>query len=526
MVLAMIQSSDPLPSLEPYIGRPAKRPWPIKWALLGTIVSAGVCLTGLYFGARAWLGNPKVASEKTLSTTDLFNLLKLIFAVIAGLGGIVALVVAYRRQKVLEEQIRLSVRTQVHAEQVAKVSAYDATERRVTDLYGQSVEQLGNARAAVRLGGLYSLERLAQDYEQHRQAVVDVVCAYLRMPFQMPEADSTSASSNTVDARNGSGEGPEQELQVRLAGQRLLSRHLRVPVRERPDSPVASSTYWTNIRVDLTGSYLIDLDFSNCSFLSADFSGARFSKGRVRFTNSQFTEDALFSDGTFEVGADFGEANFGGGASFTGSTFVGQANYSKARFENNLGFNRASFKHDAFFEDATFNGTAWFRRVRFEGDAQFRRATFGQHTVFDHAQFNGDANFARSRFQGTAQFRNVNFGHRTQFIESEFDGEATFKGAYFKLSPRFTRVKFGSAAIFASAHFDKGPDLSGAIAMAPNSMHRWPSNWKIDENTPDGETGILVQTYLPMSSRSGAAHHERPAAEYVGAANQESEVRH
>lgn len=45
----------------------------------------------------------------------------------------------------------------------------------------------------------------------------------------------------------------------------------------------ASSSHWVNIRIDLTGAHLIDLDFSDCSFLSADFSGAWFSKGRVRF---------------------------------------------------------------------------------------------------------------------------------------------------------------------------------------------------------------------------------------------------
>jgi len=59
----------------------------------------------------------------------------------------------------------------------------DAIEWRITDLYGKAVDQLGSDKAPVQLGGLYALERLAQDNPSHRKTVVDVICAYLRMPY-------------------------------------------------------------------------------------------------------------------------------------------------------------------------------------------------------------------------------------------------------------------------------------------------------------------------------------------------------
>jgi hypothetical protein len=71
---------------------------------------------------------------------------------------------------------------QRHQERLASVDEHDATERRVTELYTKAVDQVGSERAAVRLGGLYALERLAQDDDRHRQTIMDVVCAYLRMP--------------------------------------------------------------------------------------------------------------------------------------------------------------------------------------------------------------------------------------------------------------------------------------------------------------------------------------------------------
>ena len=51
----------------------------------------------------------------------------------------------------------------------------------------QAADQLGSDQAPVRLAGLYALERLAHSTVEHRQTMVDVICAYLRMPYTPPE---------------------------------------------------------------------------------------------------------------------------------------------------------------------------------------------------------------------------------------------------------------------------------------------------------------------------------------------------
>src|SRR4029450_9487158 len=63
------------------------------------------------------------------------------------------------------------------------------------------VEQLGHEKAPVRLGALYSLDHLAQDNPQYRQTVVDVFCAYMRMP-------STAPGSSLAAKRPRSGSAP------------------------------------------------------------------------------------------------------------------------------------------------------------------------------------------------------------------------------------------------------------------------------------------------------------------------------
>src|SRR5215472_9804159 len=71
-------------------------------------------------------------------------------------------------------------------------------------LYTKALEQLGSDQAPVRFSGLHALERLAQDNPAHRQAVVNVICAYLRMPFS-PTAPAHKREPTTAQGQEGPG---------------------------------------------------------------------------------------------------------------------------------------------------------------------------------------------------------------------------------------------------------------------------------------------------------------------------------
>ena len=72
------------------------------------------------------------------------------------------------------------------------------------ELYTKAVEQLGSDQAPVRFSGLYALERLAQDNPAHRQAIVNVICAYLRMPFS-PTAPASKREPVAAEGRKEPG---------------------------------------------------------------------------------------------------------------------------------------------------------------------------------------------------------------------------------------------------------------------------------------------------------------------------------
>ena len=100
-------------------------------------------------------------------------------ALMAGAGGAIALLLAARRQRSTELTLE-------HQREVAAATERDAAEQRITELYTRAVDQLVNEKAPVRLGSLHALERLAQDNPAQRQTIVDVLCAYLRMPYTPP----------------------------------------------------------------------------------------------------------------------------------------------------------------------------------------------------------------------------------------------------------------------------------------------------------------------------------------------------
>ncbi|MEU8117618.1 pentapeptide repeat-containing protein [Spirillospora sp. NPDC049024] len=424
--------------------------WSMRQALTVAFSGASVMLVAAWFFVTWLLGSPPPAQPKPLDTAAQLDLLKLVFALVAGAGALVALVTAYRRQRVDEVAAERAERAQEHAERVAREAAYDATERRVTELYGQAVEQLGHDKAAVRLGGLYSLERLAQDHAQHRQTVVDVVCAYLRMPFQPSPPDQGTEAT----APDPAGDAARQELQVRLAAQRLLHRHLTVvPGTEFP------GTYWDDMVIDLTEAHLIDFEFSRCRPGQATFARARFS-GDAWFKETHFTRDASFNEAQFTSNCWFSEAQFSahtwfqaaqfaddtyfdrvqfnGATFFDDAQFYGVTMFGETRFGGDVRFTDAQFSAIAFFEKVQFSGSAWFTRVQFSRGASFDEVQSSRRAWFTKVQFSGRASFDGARFSGDTTFDDAQFSDEARFDRAQFSGDASFNKARFRLSfPRF-----------------------------------------------------------------------------------------
>ncbi|MFC7707944.1 pentapeptide repeat-containing protein [Micromonospora lupini] len=397
----------------------------------------------------------------------------------------------------------LAVRRQRHAEQVHEHTVDDAAERRVTDLYTKAAEQLGHADAAVRLAGLYAFERVAQNSPKQRQTIVNVLCAYLRMPYAPPAdpkaAASASAPVNALPLAVGQSlsaddRNPHQELQVRLTAQRILSSHLSLPdnvdsLQAASISPDPHERYWPDIDLDLTGATLVNWTLRRGQVRNASFVAVAFN-GVTWFSEATFTGDTRFHEATFNGDAWFSEATFNGDPWFHKVTFRGDAGFNNATFNGSPSFGKATFNGEAMFNEATFTGTAWFSEATFNGDAGFHDARFKGSARFHEVATNGDVWFRGAAFSGTAGFAEATFNGQAGFSEATFNDVAWFREVTFNDVAWFREVTFNGRAGFneatfrGDARFDEAtfvlpPVLEHAfVTLRDDREDTWPPGWR------------------------------------------------
>jgi hypothetical protein len=321
---------------------PASRrfPWSLGgWTAGVLILMAGALLLG---GALAqWLMHRGDFFRWPSGTDEVWAVAKLDFGLLGAAIAGVAIVVAFRRQA---ERERASRRADAAARRAESAEARDET-RAYIDRYGAAAGQLGDSKATVRLAGVYALASVADTWADQRQQSVDLLCAYLRMPYAGPsgiaapdsteitQSDSESRTTTVIRARHG-------EEQVRGTIVRVIADHL----------------------TGRTGTSWSDRDF--------DLSGSRLE------------------------GVDFTGAVFGGWVSFARARFVGEARFDGANFARAVSFRDASFGDSALskppFADAS-PADASFLRTHFSDGASFDRVTLEPSTGFsfdpDHASY-------------------------------------------------------------------------------------------------------------------------------------------
>jgi uncharacterized protein YjbI with pentapeptide repeats len=363
--------------------------------------------------------------------------------IVVGTGGAAALWLTARRQQATEIALNQAKDSHALQEQVADAAKADAEARRVTDLYTKAADQIGSDKAPVRLAGLYAFERVAQENPEQRQTIVNVISAYLRMPYTLPPAQPPT--EDAPEAEHARFEARTQEREVRLTAQRILAAHLKPG--DDPDHP--ADTFWPDIDLDLTGATLLDFHFSGCCLNQARFDGATFTGhawfssgriGNVWFDGAAFHGDAWFSDAQLGY-AGFNLAQFDDQANFDRAFFLGAA-FDEAQFNGTAKFTKAEF-HDALFRGTRFTDTASFSEAQFANYAVFTGARLGADASFDQAYFACEAEFGQVRFDGAAAFTAARFDAGADFTKARVARDVTFNGAWAKLDRDYQGLPSG-----------------------------------------------------------------------------------
>jgi uncharacterized protein YjbI with pentapeptide repeats len=465
--------------------------------VVATVVLLLTC--GATAGLLWWVNTSDLTGTEL--TTARLDAIRMGLSIAVGGGGVFALYLAWRRQRSNEADHQQRERTLEHHRRVADATDHDALERRITELYTKAADQLGSDKAPVRLAGIYALERLAQNNPDQRQTVVNVLCSYLRMPYTVidrherieGEPDGAEAEIGDVDATATRKLEREQEMQVRLAAQRILAKHLR------PLPSWVVETFWAGIEIDLTGATLLNFDFSYCTTREAAFDDARFygttSFARANlgqkasFTRAWFGEDARFVGVHVDGMALFAEARFEKDAVFDVAEFEGYTEFGRAQFVGSCKLDGAKFGRVDFML-VKFDRSCYFRAVAFSHLASFDDTQFADAAVFDDAKFNSGVGFDKAVFGGSAVFSETEFANEASFNCTNFNERALFGGSMFRGAADFSGALFSKAVNFRDVQFAGEVSVYGARARADvpeeDAARFWPEGWTVLEpETPE-----------------------------------------
>lgn len=348
--------------------------------------------------------------------------------------------------------------------------------------YTHALEQFLDGQPAVRLGGVYTLANLADEWltdaslpEQVRreeaQTIIDALTKCIRTPYPLAQKRQVLEADEAPERYEGDFERDQEALREEQLVRRTVfmefSRRLAAITENNKTGDRGSkhavpsvSPMWADLRFDFGGAPIFyplrQLHFQNADFASAtfygpaDFFGATF-HGDTSFSAAQFTADASFHGANFNDWVGFSAAHFAGAATFSGAHFADVASFATVTFTGETDFSDAVFSAVADFAVASFESDANFSRLNTAGIASFAAVTFEGKAVFTASTFRDEAHFAASVFNRPAVFS-----------KSLFGGAARFAGIATKQSAMFSNVRFASAADFSGASFTQYEDFGGA----------------------------------------------------------------
>ena len=383
---------------------------------------------------------------------------QLILYTTGGVLGVITLGESHRKNNQEKEKNENDHTRQVYAERRSR--------------YTKAIEQLADEKAAVRLGGIYTLVGLVDEWladdtlnpkerQKEGQVIVNNLCSYIRSPFPL----ALKAEMFEGDSEPDNYEGDFSKDQAAFHEEQDVRHTIFVEMSKRSSDVILDDDgklieiipgTWSDFDVDFSRAPIFyplkNLTIEQGNFAStrfygkADFWGAKFIRN-ADFRNAKFTRDADFWSAEFAGNADFGDAYLGN------VKFVGDADFGNAKFTRNADFQYAKFVGDADFGNAKFTRNAYFQYAKFTRNADFWEAEFTGDTDFWEAEFIGNAHFLGAKFIGNAHFLGAKFTENADFGNTKFTGNAGFGNAKFTRNAHFLGAKFTGNADFGNTKF-------------------------------------------------------------------------
>ena len=361
--------------------------------------------------------------------------------------------------------------------------------------YTKAVEQLGGVSAPVRMGGVYTLVSLVDEWLREEnieyneriaegQIIINNLCAYIRSPFALASHyDELTQDSPTPEGvyKNKYQKfyidkaALESEADIRLSILKEIRHRLQGPDKNTPGA-------WSEFEYDFSGSiffYPVDLtnsyytkpvnfsgstywnwaDFSNSTYQDkADLSTSTY-RSWADFSNSAYRIRSVFSRSTYLGWADFHDSIYKDGAEFRESTYQSSVMFHGSTYQGETDFSVSTYQSSADFTDSVYQSWAAFYSSTYRGLAAFYGSTYQDWASFYGSAYLEGANFHESIYRGEADFHNSTYWDWADFTGSTYQDEANFSDSIY-----WGRAKFRGSTYWNCA------DFSGSIFYSDASL--------------------------------------------------------
>ena len=351
--------------------------------------------------------------------------------------------------KVLKEQIRQ------FDENAFKERKAERRER-----YTKAVEQLGDEKAPIRMGGVYTLVGLVDEWIEEKslsdderfkegQVIINNLCAYIRSPFAL--ASYYDELSEDAPSLEGSYKDKKEEFyvdkaildseaDVRLSIIKEIHDRIQGPDKNTPGA-------WSDFEYDFSGStFFYPIDLTNSYYAKPiNFSGSTY-KGWANFTDSTYQGEANFRGSTYKSGADFRGSTYHAWANFTDSTYQAWANFSGSTYKGGANFSRSTYKGGANFSRSTYKGEADFTDSTYKVGANFTDSIYQGWANFTDSTYKDIAYFTGSIYKGGAYFTGSTYKVGADFCGSTYENETDFSGSIFYQETYFGEDRYSNSS--------------------------------------------------------------------------------
>ena len=323
--------------------------------------------------------------------------------------------------------------------------------------YLKAVELLDSAHSYTRLGGVHALVALADEYladqalqaeEKHTegQRIVDVLCAYIRAPFDLAfrydELSQDKPNPHSAYREN------RQEFSVHraelLAEAKVRQRALQEIHRRLRHFPQGDRRNYVE------GSWSgFEYDFSNSVFFYPVDMKDSWYQNSVDFSGCTYYTSAEFSGSTYERSAYFCDSTYYDWVFFNNSTYFGDAQWSGSAYHDSARFSWSVYYGEVSFHDSVYGGSVFFDQSLYYDEVLFYSSNYRSEAGFGGSLYRGSVFVSDSVFEGAVSLYGSVFCDALNF-GTDFFGEP-YPSRFVQSAPCFVAEKNARATLFGSS---------------------------------------------------------------------------